>query len=330
MRAWIVDQITETGSMNMREARMPSASGNQSLLRVEAAGVNFLDTLMIRGQYQVKPPLPFTPGIEVVGTVVEVGADSPYVIGDRICAMIDYGAFAEYAIAPRLASQLIPADMPAKVAVGLPIIYPTAYLALRERAGVKAGETVLVQAGAGGVGSAAIQLAKHWGATVIATAGGAAKVALCRELGADFAFDYKETGIVEGVRNAIGSRGLDVVVDPVGGDVTIESLRCLAWGGRLVVVGFAGGKIPTLPANRLLLKNAAALGVYWGAYREHHPKVVEEVFKEIFALYDAGVVRPLVRDTFPLEKAEQALQAIAARDSVGKVAIVTDGEWASA
>jgi NADPH2:quinone reductase len=328
MRAWIVDRITEMGSMNLRETSKPRASGDQCLLRVEAAGVNFLDTLMMRGQYQVKPPLPFTPGIEVVGTVVERGTDSPYAVGDRICAMIDYGAFAEYAIAPRLASQLIPADMPGKAAVGLPIIYPTAYLALRDRAGVKAGETVLVHAGAGGVGSAAIQLAKHWGATVIATAGGPGKVALCRELGADFAFDYKETGITEGVRKATGGRGVDIVVDPVGGDVTLESLRCLAWGGRLVVVGFAGGKIPALPANRLLLKNAAALGVYWGAYREHHPEVVEEVFRQIFALYGSGVIQPLVRDSFPLEKVEQALQAIASRDSVGKVAILMGGETA--
>jgi NADPH2:quinone reductase len=209
--------------------------------------------------------------------------------------------------------------------VALPAVYPTAYLALTDRARLRTGETVLVHAGAGGVGSASIQLAKHWGARVIATAGGPDKAALCRQLGADVAIDYREPGLVERVREATGGKGVDVAIDPVGGKVTEDTLRLLAWGGRLVIVGFAGGAIPQIPANRLLLKNAAALGVYWGAYRERHPELVEATFREIFRLYDAGVVKPLVRDVFPLEAAPRALEAIAGRETVGKVAILMGG-----
>ncbi len=328
MRAWRVEKLTPAGEMALRDVPMPVAAGDACVVRVEAAGVNFLDTLMLRGQYQVKPPLPFTPGIEVVGIVTQAGPDSPYAVGARICAMMDLGGYAEYAVVPRLGSELVPDGMTAREAAGLPIIYPTAIMALRHRAALQPGETVLVHAGAGGVGSAAIQLAKHWGARVIATAGGAAKVALCRELGADVAIDYRAEPIAEAVRRETGGRGVDVVFDPVGGDVTKESLRCLAWGGRLVIVGFAGGSIAELPANRLLLKNAAAMGVYWGAYRTHHPEIVDQVFRDIFDLHRQGVIRPLVRDVFPLEQAERALQAIASRETVGKVVLLPGSEAA--
>jgi NADPH2:quinone reductase len=322
VRAWVVNEITPSGSMQLRDVPRPAAAGDECLVRVEAAGVNFLDTLMMRGLYQVKPPLPFTPGVEIVGVVAERGPESPYAIGDRLCALIDQGGFAEFARVPRLASLKVPGDMPARDAVSLPSVYPTAFLALRDRAQLKPAETVLVHAGAGGVGSAAIQLAKRWAAKVIATAGGAAKVALCRELGADIALDYNAGGFVESVRQATAGRGVDVVVDPVGGKVTLDSLRCLGWGGRLVVVGFAGGAIAEIPANRLLLKNAAALGVYWGDYRAHHPDIVEQTFREIFDLYSAGAIRPLVRDVFSLDEADRALAAIAARETVGKVAVL--------
>ena len=328
MRAWVVETLTPAGQMALRDVPVPTPEGDRSLLRVEAAGVNFLDTLMIRGQYQVKPPLPFTPGIEVVGTVTEAGPDSPFKPGERIAAMTDMGGFAEYALVRPLGAERVPEGMTSREAAGLPIIYPTAFLALRQRAAMQAGETVLVHAGAGGVGSAAIQLAKHWGARVIATAGGAAKVALCRELGADIAIDYRAEKLADAIRHETGGRGVDVVVDPVGGEVTRDSLRCLAWGGRLVIVGFAGGTIPELPANRLLLKNAAALGVYWGEYRTHHPDVVAQVFRDIFALHREGVVRPLVRDVFPLEDAEKALAALAGRQTVGKVALLPFGDAA--
>jgi NADPH2:quinone reductase len=322
LQAWVVDRLVPEGEMRLAEVAPPSPVGDQCLLRVEAAGVNFLDTLMIRGLYQVRPPLPFTPGVEVAGTVVGIGRESPYVVGDRLCAMVEYGGFAEFAIVPLLGSERLPPDIPVRQAVALPITYPTAYLALCERAGLKHGETVLIHAGAGGVGSAAIQLARHWGARVIATAGSAEKTALCLELGADVAINYSIEPILEAVRAATGGRGVDVVVDPVGGQTAIESLRCLAWGGRLVIVGFAGGSIAQLSTNRLLLKNAAALGVYWGGFRRHNPAVGEKVCADIFRLYREGIIKPLVRDVFPFLDAKRALEALAARRTCGKVALL--------
>lgn len=322
MQAWVVEEITQQGRMDLRHVAVPVAPGDGCVIQVEAAGVNFLDTLMVRGRYQVKPPLPFTPGIEVVGRVAEAGPDSSYAVGDRLCAIIDHGGYAEYVAVPRLASERVPSDLPMDVAVGLTVAYPTAFLALRRRAALHPGETLLVNGGAGGVGSAAIQLAKHWGARVIATAGGPDKVALCRELGADVALDYQAEPLVDAVRREVGGRGVDVVFDPVGGQAALDSLRCLAWGGRFLVVGFAAGRIPELPANQLLLKSAAALGVYWGGYRPRHPDDASNMFNELLELVRAGVVRPVVRQRFPLDQAQRALDAIASRSTVGKVVLV--------
>ncbi|MDI4655434.1 NADPH:quinone oxidoreductase family protein [Xanthobacter autotrophicus] len=321
MRGWRVHEITEDGAMVFGDCPDPRATGDGCVVKVAAAGVNFLDTLMIRGRYQVKPPLPFTPGIEVAGTVVEAGPDSRFRPGDRLCALMDHGGFADHAAVPALGAQKLPDDFPLREAVALPVIYPTAHLALRHRAGLKAGETVLVHAGAGGVGSAAIQLARHWGARVIATAGGPQKTALCRDLGADEIIDYAAEPLVERVKEITHGRGVDVIVDPVGGKVAVDSLRCLAWGGRLVIVGFAGGAVADLPSNRLLLKNAAAMGVYWGAYRQHRPELVGVLFDELFALRRTGAIVPLIRDVFPLAQAPAALEALAGRRTVGKVVL---------
>lgn len=321
MRGWRVHEITEDGAMVFGDCPDPRATGDGCVVEVAAAGVNFLDTLMIRGRYQVKPPLPFTPGIEVAGTVVEAGPDSPFRPGERLCALLDHGGFADHAAIPALGAQKIPDDFPLRDAVALPVIYPTAHLALRHRAALKAGETVLVHAGAGGVGSAAIQLARHWGARVIATAGGPQKTALCRELGADETIDYAVEPLVERVKEITHGRGVDVIVDPVGGKVAVDSLRCLAWGGRLVIVGFAGGAVADLPSNRLLLKNAAAMGVYWGAYRQHHPELVGAMFDDLFALRRTGAIAPLIRNVFPLAEAPAALEALAGRRTVGKVVL---------
>ena len=321
MQAWVVEEITQQGRMELRDIAMPAPLGDGCVIKVEAAGVNFLDTLMVRGRYQVKPPLPFTPGVEAVGRVVEAGPGSPHASGDRICAAIGQGAYAEYAAVPRGASAGVPPDLSVDDAVGLMIAYPTAYLALRTRAALQPGETVLVNGGAGGVGSAAIHLAKHWGARVIAAAGGADKVALCLQMGADAAIDYRAEPFVEAIRREAGSRGVDVVFDPVGGQVALDSLRCLGWGGRFLVVGFAAGPIPELPANRLLLNGAAALGVYWGGYRAHDPAGASGVFNDLLAMARAGVARSIVSQRFPLDQAPQALEAIASRSTVGKVVL---------
>ena len=322
MRGWRVRDLADDGSMSFEDLPRPAPQAGECVVRVEAAGVNFLDTLMIRGRYQVKPPLPFTPGIEVAGTVIATGDGSRFRTGERICALIDHGGYAEEVRVGPVGAERIPEDFPVREAVALPVIYPTAHVALIDRARLKAGETVLVHAGAGGVGSAAIQLARHFGAKVIATAAGAEKLALCREMGADAVIDYATEPVAERVKEISGGRGVDVVVDPVGGKVSLESVRCLAWGGRLVIVGFAGGTVTEIPANRLLLKNAAALGVYWGEYRRHHPQTVARVFAELFDLRRAGVIRPLVRDVFPMAEAPAALAALAGRRTVGKVVLV--------
>jgi len=324
VRAWLVEQITQEGAMRLADIPTPQPKSDEALLRVEAAGLNFLDTLVVRGQYQVKPPLPFSPGVEIAGTVAAVGPQSPFKVGDRIAAPCDFGGFAEYAIARRFGSQLLPAGMPARDGVGILTTYPTAYLALKTRARMKAGDTVLVTAGAGGVGSATIHLAKLWGAKVIAAAGGVDKVAVCRALGADHVIDYSIEKIVEAVRQITAADkidGIDIAVDSVGGATAIDCLRCLGWGGRLMIVGFAGGSVADLPSNRLLLKGASAMGVYWGEHRKHDPALADTIFTEMFELYRAGKFRPLVRDVFKFGDAPAALAALASRHSVGKVVI---------
>jgi NADPH:quinone reductase len=326
MRAWLVEKITSEGEIRLADIPAPQPKGDEALLRVDAAGLNFLDTLVVRGQYQVKPPLPFSPGVEIAGTVASVGPQSPYKIGDRVAASCEFGGFAEYAIARRFGSQLLPPDVPARDGVGMLTTYPTAYLALRTRAQMKAGDMVLVTAGAGGVGSATIHLAKHWGAKVIAAVGSADKATVCRALGADYVIDYNLEKIVEAVRQIAAAEkidGVDIAVDSVGGATAIDCLRCLGWGGRLVIVGFAGGSVADLPSNRLLLKNTAAMGVYWGEHRKHDPALADAIFQELFALYRSGAVRPLVRDVFKFDDAPAALAALAMRRSVGKVVIET-------
>jgi NADPH:quinone reductase len=321
MRAWLVEKITSDGEMRLADVPTPTPSGDEALIRIEATGLNFLDTLVVRGQYQVKPPLPFSPGVEIAGTVAAIGPDSPYRVGDRLCAACNFGGFAEYAIAPRLGSEKLPPEINSRDAVALLTIYPTAHLALRNRAGVKPGDTVMVTAAAGGVGSATIQLAKHWGARVVVAAGSAEKVAICQDLGADFVINYRVEKLVETVRQMVGPDGVDIAVDSVGGDTAIDCLRCLAWGGRLVIVGFAGGKVADIPSNRLLLKNVAAMGVYWGEQKKRDPALTDAVMKEVFALYRAGAIRPLVRDVFGFGQAPEAIAALAARKTVGKVVI---------
>jgi len=312
--------------MRLADIPAPQPKGDETLLRVEAAGLNFLDTLVVRGQYQVKPPLPFSPGVEIAGTVAAAGPGSPYKIGDRLAAPCDFGGFAEYAIAPRERSQLLPPEMPCHDGVAMLTTYPTAYLALRTRTAMKPRDLVLVTAAAGGVGSAAVHLARHWGAKVIAASGGADKAALCRSLGADHVIDYRVEKIVDAVRRVASAEavdGVDIAIDSVGGATAVDCLRCLGWQGRLMIVGFAGGSIAELPSNRLLLKNAAAMGVYWGEERRRDPALADKIFKELFDLYRAGAFRPLVRDVFKFEDAPAALAALAARRTVGKVVITT-------
>ncbi len=319
MRAWVVERLTEAGEMTLQERSDPVAGAGEYVLRVECAGLNFSDSLILRGLYQRKPSLPFTPGIEAAGTIIAAGPGCDLPVGARICAALSGGGYGEQVVVEAGAARPIPADVPAEAAlVLLGINYPTSYHALHGRAAIQPGETVLVHAGAGGVGSAAIQIAVAAGCRVIATAGTEAKLTVCRDLGAGLALDYGDPGWFDRLREAVPG-GVDVVYDPVGGEVGTQSLRALAWRGRYLVIGFAAGPLTQLAANRLLLKEASALGVFWGEARKRDPANAERVGQAILDLYRAGQLDPLIGGRFPLEQARVALDLLAARQTVGKI-----------
>ena len=326
MKAWQVERLVEAGEMHLVDIPAPEPGPGAYLVQVEAAGVNFLDTLMLRGRYQRKPALPFVPGVEVAGRILAAGAGAPLAVGQRVCGGIDTGGFAEQAVVPAGAVRLIPHDVPAEIAlVLLGVNYPTSYYALHDKARLQAGETVLVHAAAGGVGSAAVQIAKAAGCRVIGTAGSAAKRAACLDLSADDAVDYGQSDWVDQVRALTGGAGVDIVYDPVGGDGAVQSLRALAWQGRYLVIGFAAGTIPALPANRLLLKDAAAFGVFWGEVRERDPATGLRVEASVLALYRQGKLAPLIGGRFLLAQAREAVAQLGSRATSGKLILVNPG-----
>jgi NADPH2:quinone reductase len=310
MRAWRVDEITDPPSLRLAEIELPVPGADQYLVRLEAAGLAFGDTLLVRGRYQIKPPPPFTPGSEVVGTIV--AGSGPLLARTRVCSSSRFGGYAEYALVPQAEVVQIDAAMPAVAALALRSNYPTSLFALREAAHLRAGETLLVHAGAGGVGAAAVQLGKHFGARVIATAGGAAKLQACRDIGADEAVDYRDGDWVAEVRR-LAPNGVDVIYDPVGGEIGAQSLRCLAFGARYLVIGFAGGSLTQLPANRLLLHNASAIGVLWGEVRKRDPALSARLTREVYDWYHEGRLAPPAGPEFAFEQAREALAALEGR-----------------
>jgi NADPH2:quinone reductase len=324
MRAWQLHELGDPADvLRLEEVGSPSPGSGQVRVAVSTAGLNFFDDLLCRGLYQDRPALPFTPGAEFVGRVLErgVGVDVP--VGSRVVGMAAWpaGALAEEALADARMIFEVPESMPDVAAAGFLVTYGTAHVALRRRARLRAGETLLVHAGAGGVGSAAIQLGVASGARVLATAGGPEKVEVCRKLGAERAIDYRSEDFVAIVKEATGGRGADVIFDPVGGDVFDQSLRCVAWEGRLVVVGFTSGRIPSLPANRVLLKNMSVVGIAWGAYLKHEPGIFGEIHSDLLRLYAEGKIDPLVHSVLPLEEAPRGLADLVSRRTVGKVVI---------
>ncbi|EWY39151.1 NADPH:quinone oxidoreductase [Skermanella stibiiresistens SB22] len=326
MRAVVCREWGGPEGLNLEEVADPgSLAPDQVRIAIKAAGINFADTLMIRGKYQVKPEFPFSPGLEVAGVVEEVGSAvaglSP---GDRVMALLDHGGYAERALARATDVFRLPDTMDFETAAGFPIAYGTSHIALWERAGLKAGEMLVVHGAAGGVGLTAVEIGKAMGATVIATAGSADKLAVAAGRGADHLIDYKTEDIRLRVKELTGGAGADVIYDPVGGDVFDTSLRCVAWGGRLLVIGFAEGRIPQIPANLLLVKNIAAIGVHWGAYRQHAPGTIAESFKALFALHEAGSIRPHVSHRLPLAEFRDAMALLIERRSTGKVVLVTE------
>lgn len=325
MRAWQVHAHGEPAAVLKLDDVEPSnpPAGHVSI-DVAAAGVNFADILLCRGTYQEKPPLPFILGMEVAGTIRAVGLGVDALrVGQRVMALPakPSGAYAEIAIAPEAGCYLIPDSLHDAAAAAMLITYQTGWFGLRRRAALQPGETLVVHAGASGVGSAAIQLGVAMGAYVIATAGGADKVAVCRDLGANVAIDYRDVDLVDALQSATDGRGADVIYDPVGGDVFDASRRCLAWEGRLVVVGFASGRIPEAPMNHALVKNYSLLGLYWGAYRQHNPSLVHECHEELMAMAADGRIAPLIMAERPIEEVPAALEMLADRGAYGKLVI---------
>jgi NADPH2:quinone reductase len=324
MKAVLCRELGGPEVLSVGEIDAPEPGPGEVRIAIHAAGVNFADTLMLRGKYQEKPPLPFSPGMEAAGVVDALGEGvDGFAVGDRVMAMLGWGGFAEAGVSKIDRTIRMPDSMSMVDGAAFPVVYGTSHVALAHRAHLQAGETLLVHGAAGGVGYSAVQIGKAMGATVIGTARGADKLEVAREAGADHVFDYSETDIRDTVLELTDGKGADVIYDPVGGDVFDASLRCIAWEGRILIIGFAAGRIPEIPANRLLLKSASAVGVFWGAYRLHNSEVIGQSFEELFRMYDAGKLKPRISKEYQLEEAAQAYADLENRKVVGKAVVVT-------
>lgn len=322
MHAWVVSKFGDYHNvMKWQETDTPSPASDQALIRIDAIGLNFPDILSIAGKYQYKPELPFVAGTESMGTVVEAGPDCEFAEGDRVMTMTGIGAFGEYVCTAPGATFKVPDGMTDEDAAAFQMIYQTSYFGVKIRADLQPDEVLLVHGGAGGVGTAAIQLGKMLGATVIATAGTPEKLDVCKQCGADHVINYETEDFVQAVKDLTGGKGADVIYDPVGGDVFDKSSKCINWNGRLLVIGFTSGRIPEIAANRILLKNISIVGLHWGQYRKHDPQLIADTQQVLYDAYAAGKIKPVIWKTYPLTELPDALDAIASRASYGKVVL---------
>lgn len=327
MRALRVHEHGGIESLRLEDAPDPVATAGEVLVSVRAASINFPDLLVIGGTYQKLPPRPFSPGKDLAGVVAAVGEGVTVCKpGDRVCAQIEYGAYAELCSVPAVNCHVMPEGMSFADGAAMGLTYLTAHFALVERGRYAPGEIVLVNGAAGGVGLAAVQIAKALGATVVASVSSVDKAALVKSNGADHVVRTDVENLREDfrkqVQTAIGPRGVDLIIDPVGGDVFDASLRVIAWCGRLVIVGFAEGRIPELKAGYLLVKNISLLGLQWSDYRDRQPQKVREVQQALFRMYEAGAIRPHVMAAYAIEDHRAALHAVKDRKVVGKVVLL--------
>ncbi|MBT2368963.1 NADPH:quinone oxidoreductase family protein [Streptomyces sp. ISL-10] len=319
MQAWHVHRSGEPSEvMRLEEVDRPTPGEGQVLLRVRAANINFPDALLCRGQYQIKPPLPFTPGVEICGET----EDGRRVITNPV---LPHGGFAEYVVADRAALLPAPDALDDAEAAALHIGYQTGWFGLHRRAGLKEGETLLVHAAAGGVGSAAVQLGKAAGATVIGVVGGPEKAAVARELGCDVVIDRRTEDIVAAVKEATGGRGADVIYDPVGGDAYARSAKCVAFEGRIVIVGFASGDIPAPALNHALVKNYSIMGLHWGLYARKDPASIADCHRTLTEYAAKGLIKPLVSERVAFKDAAGAVQRVADGTTTGRLVVVPEG-----
>ncbi|WEK31203.1 MAG: NADPH:quinone oxidoreductase family protein [Candidatus Pseudomonas phytovorans] len=323
MKAVLCKTLGPARDLVLEDVASPLPKKNEILLDVQAAGVNFPDTLIIEGKYQFQPPLPFSPGGEAAGVVTAVGEKAgAFKVGDRVMALTGWGAFAEQVAVPFYNVLPIPASMDFTTAAAFGMTYGTSMHALRQRGQLQAGETLLVLGASGGVGLAAVEIGKALGARVIAAASSTEKLAVAKAAGADELIDYSQASLREEIKRLTGGQGVDVIYDPVGGELFEQAVRGLAWNGRLLVVGFASGSIPQLAANLVLLKGAAVLGVFWGAFAQRQPQDNAANFKQLFAWHAEGKLKPLVSQTYPLAEAGAAIERLAQRQAVGKLVVL--------
>ncbi|WP_085706654.1 NADPH:quinone oxidoreductase family protein [Pseudomonas sp. B35(2017)] len=322
MKAVLCKAFGPAESLVLEEVASPAPKKNEILLEVHAAGVNFPDTLIIEGKYQFKPPFPFSPGGEAAGVVREVGEKVNHLkVGDRVMALTGWGSFAEQVAVPGYNALPIPPSMDFRTAAAFSMTYGTSMHALTQRGNLQPGETLLVLGASGGVGLAAVEIGKALGARVIAAASSAEKLAVAKAAGADELINYSETSLKDEIKRLTDGQGADVIYDPVGGDLFDQAIRAIAWNGRLLVVGFASGRIPELPVNLALLKGAAVLGVFWGSFAQRQPQDNAANFQRLFGWFAEGKLKPLVSQVYPLSEAAQAINDLGQRKAVGKVVV---------
>jgi NADPH2:quinone reductase len=323
MKAWRVHELGEPRpALQLEEVPDPVAGPSQVLVRVLAAPANFPDVLLCRGEYQITPPLPFTPGVELCGEVVAVGDGvTRFTQGDRVIGNpnLPGGGFAQLAVLDEANTFTAPAALDDAEAAALSIGYQTSWFALHRRTHLEAGETLLVHAAAGGVGSAAVQLGKAAGAKVIGVVGGADKAEYCRRLGADLVIDRRTEDFVPLVKEFTGGRGADVVYDPVGGDAYAKSTKCIAFEGRILIIGFAGGTIPTPGLNHALIKNYSIIGLHWGLYKQYNQQAIADCHEELTRLAASGAIRPLISERLSLADVADGLGRLGEGSTVGRL-----------
>jgi NADPH2:quinone reductase len=323
MHAWLCENPVGVDALQWKELPTPQPRTGEVLVEIKAASLNFPDLLIVQNKYQMKPPLPFVPGSEYSGVIVQVGDGVSHLKpGQDVACLSGTGGFGTHAIAPAALCMPLPPGFPHVDAAAFIMIYATSHHALIDRAQLKAGETVLVLGAAGGVGTAAIQIAKAVGARVIAAASTDEKCALCTKLGADAVINYSRENLRDAVKAATGGKGPDVIYDPVGGDFAEPAFRSIGWRGRYLVVGFASGPIPSLPLNLMLLKGASVVGVFWGDFSRREPKANAAMMAELAQWYAQGKIKPVIDRTMPMAQLKEAYAHMGSRGVMGKLVMV--------
>jgi NADPH2:quinone reductase len=322
VRALLCKEYGPADTLVIEDIEPQAVRGHGVRVKVSAAGLNFPDTLIIEGKYQLKPKMPFSPGGEMAGEVVEVGEKvTRFKPGDRVAGLTGYGAFAEEIVISEHNLLPVPDGMTDDQAAGFTMVYGTSYYALKQRANLQPGETLLVLGASGGVGLATVELGKAMGARVIAAASSAEKLAVAKEAGADELINYTEEPLKETVKKLTKNNGVDVIYDPVGGDFTEQALRAMAWNGRHLIIGFAAGDIPQIPANLTLLKGCSVVGVFWGSFTQREPEANGQNMMELFKLFQQGKISPRVSEVYDFEDYEKAFGALTGRRATGKIVL---------